>query len=219
MHDPLVLAWAIHRPPITPKEFGRLRREWQRLRRTRSRWKALRSIPSFCPGLVDIWHREPGGADSLTRCRGKHPRRRLWRFHVHHWHLRVWPAFNMRRFLTVRCTVCGQRFPYGYAPIKSANGLNHHECSSLATFRWNHEHVDGRTIRLLTDRVVYETGVSVEVLIEYVGRELPPDPIWAAQYRRRQRLADVNGLQREGDDYPQRWVPKPAEVNPESVML
>jgi len=108
MHDPLVLLWSIRRPPITP-------REWRR---------------RYWPAALDIWHREPHGRDSGTVC----PSHTRWR-HLHHWHLRFWPAFNFRmRFK--RCAGCGRRMNraarFGYM---GSDKVWHEECSGLAGLR------------------------------------------------------------------------------------
>lgn len=55
--------------------------------------------------LVEVWHYEPGGADSLTVC----SRKSRWRWHVHHWHLSFPLLRALRRRLLTRCAWCGGR--------------------------------------------------------------------------------------------------------------
>lgn len=86
MHDPQTLAFEVPRP-------------WPERRRMAGRW--------YWPSIIDVWHYEPGGYDSLTVCG---PR---WRWHVHHWRLRSIPLINLRRRLLTRCAWCGGRHRKG----------------------------------------------------------------------------------------------------------
>lgn len=70
----------------------------------------------YWPTMITIWHREPGGHDSGEVC--KHYRRerdggvrvlRGWRWHVHHWRIRVGPLQSLRRWALTRCAWCGGR--------------------------------------------------------------------------------------------------------------
>ena len=94
MHDPDVLVFDIRLP-------------W------RDRHGYRRSI-------VNVWHHEPGGADSGDVC--KHYRRwqepdgawksealHIWRWHVHHWRIQVHPLGALRRRVIDRCAWCGGR--------------------------------------------------------------------------------------------------------------
>ena len=147
MDDPLVLLWAIRRPPITPKE-------WRRVLERPFRWYRF-------PHFIDIWHREPKGSDSGSVCRNR--RRRRW--HLHHWHLRVWPAYNLRKWLFVRCEECGRGQRYGAAwhGYMSSDRVWHSECMSLGRLR--HE-------RLITcevlDRLFEFYGITDEQMLRSI---------------------------------------------------
>lgn len=121
MHDPLVLLWTIRRPPISP-------REWHRTTSKRGlrRWNRL-------PGLIDVWHQEPNDQDAGKVCGWG--RARYW--HVHHYHLRFWPVFNLRRWLFQPCASCGRRFRYRDARFSymGTDKTWHEECMSLGDQR------------------------------------------------------------------------------------
>jgi hypothetical protein len=118
MHDPLVVAFEIKRP-------------WPKRRDARG-WR-------YWPSIVTVWHREPGGADSLSICG-----RKRWHLHVHHWHLQVPPFQALRRSLLTRCAWCGGLSRKGdYVNISHSwdgprgrwwhgePGLFHTDCSSV----------------------------------------------------------------------------------------
>lgn len=119
MHDPLVLLWAVRRPPITPKEW---RRAFCRDAHPTRGWGRF-------PLLMDIWHREPRGHDAGKVCGWGGDR--YW--HVHHYHLRLWPVFNLRRWLFQPCASCGRRFRYHDARIgyMGTHKTWHRECHDL----------------------------------------------------------------------------------------
>lgn len=122
MHDPLTVAWEVHRP-------------WPQ--RTSGRW--------YWPSVITIWHHEPGGADAGTLCH--HSGR--WRWHVHHWRIRWDSLYALRRTLLTRCQWCGGRsrkdfrvnHGKGWHEEKSPwwkgeSGLYHGDCIS-AERAWN----------------------------------------------------------------------------------
>jgi hypothetical protein len=43
-------------------------------------------------------------------------------FHPHHWRVQIHPLQKLRRKLLTRCTGCGKRFRYGYAPVSGCGG-------------------------------------------------------------------------------------------------
>jgi hypothetical protein len=117
VHDPLVVAFEIRRP--WPK-----RDSWKTelAKRNGTRWQlrgpyfVVAGHGLYWPCMVTVWHREPGGHDSLTVC-GRRTQRpdgtwhqpRTWRFHVHHWRVQVIPFQKARRRLLTRCAECGGR--------------------------------------------------------------------------------------------------------------
>lgn len=71
----------------------------------------------------------------------RHPR-----WHVRHWKIQVHFTQKLKRYLFSRCAGCGQRFPWGYAPIgpwhgggprwfRSEESVYHHGCDRRATVR------------------------------------------------------------------------------------
>lgn len=132
MHDPMVVAFEIRRPwprrEVAVFEAERRRRgvRWQITFRSPFWMVAGRGF--YWPGLVTVWHVEPGGADSGDVCR--HYRREQrpdgkwkttvlngWRFHIHHWRIQIAPLQMLRRRLLTRCEWCG-------GPSRSGNAVN-----------------------------------------------------------------------------------------------
>ncbi len=82
---------------------------------------------------VDFWWYMRGGR---LRPWWRHPR-----WHVHHLRIQVHSLQNLKRWLFSRCAVCGNRFPWGYAPVgpwggggprwfRGEAGVCHHECAN-----------------------------------------------------------------------------------------
>lgn len=112
MHDPMVVAFEIRRP--WPKRVSRL---------SKVRWGVQLPFVTVAgrtflfPGLITVWHCEPGGLDSGMVCQ-QHERvqdaagtwrwkfHHGWRFHVRHWRLQVHPLQRLRRRLLTRCAWC-----------------------------------------------------------------------------------------------------------------
>lgn len=173
MHDPLVLLWTIRRPPIT-------RKEWRRLREKPFRWYRL-------PILIDIWHREPKGRDSGSVCD-----RRRWRWHLHHWHVRVWPVYHLRTWLFQRCDECGRRSTYGYAwhGYMSSDRVWHSECMEAA---------HGRSDRKLMGEVLHRLfefyGITDDAMLRAI---VAPGPerrdLFLLWYRPWQQVEHYRGL-------------------------
>lgn len=80
----------------------------------------------YHPSLVTIWHVDPKG-DRGWPC-GKPDRRRLWRFHVHHWQIQIHPWQHFKRWAFERCQHCKRGYPWGYAPVAHNSGTIHFEC-------------------------------------------------------------------------------------------
>jgi hypothetical protein len=110
----------------------------------------------YWPGLVTVWHVEPGGHDSGEVCKhytrsrdsdGKWNGRMLhgWRWHVHHWHLQIHPLQQLRRWALTRCAWCHgrhtRRDPVNVSHSwngsrghwwQGEHGLYHHDCSAIS---------------------------------------------------------------------------------------
>jgi hypothetical protein len=116
---------------------------------------------------LDVWHREPGGHDAFEVCGHPPYRRRIARLawtvrHARHLHLRWWPAFKVRRWITDRCDHCGHRFRWREArhSYQSTDRMWHETCMSL-------RHVRGQ----LADLTGYVLGTA------------DPNARWRAGYR------------------------------------
>lgn len=104
---------------------------------------------------LDIWHDEPGGADTFEVC-GRPPQSGFARLawvarHARHLHYRWWPWLNVHRWITHRCGECGRRFfwrdaRHGYP---SSDAVYHETCMSL-------RHVRGQ----LADITSYLRGIA-----------------------------------------------------------
>lgn len=136
-------------PPHRPGAFP-----WWKPR-SYSRFWRVAGTDLYWPPLVTIWHREPGGADALSACQrryqDKHGKWRYskgWRWHVHHWHVKVEPFTTWRRRLLTRCAWCGGRSRKHDAVNVSFSwdgpagrwwqgepGLYHRDCSGIAAAR------------------------------------------------------------------------------------
>lgn len=133
MHDPLVVAFEIRRP--WPKRSPRLsnRERWA----IRLPFVTVAGRTLYFPGLITVWHVEPGGRDSGEVCRA---RDRRW--HVRHWRIQVHPLQQLRRRLLTRCEWCGEKgspnvsHQWDRAPgpwWRGEGGLFHAACSTVAT--------------------------------------------------------------------------------------
>lgn len=123
MHDPLTVAFEIRRP-------------WPQRRR-------LLGGAHYYPSLVTIWHKDPerNGTDDSCDWRRPRPWYRHPRWHVHHWKVQVHFTQALKRYLFSRCSKCGGRFTWNYAPMsgwsgggprwfRSEVGVYHHGCDS-----------------------------------------------------------------------------------------
>jgi len=152
MHDPMTVAHEIRSPWPKPAVFMT-----EQAARTGTRWKIggvfwiLAGRGVYFPSLVTVWHREPGGRDSLTVC-GRRVQQgdgtwrysRGWRWHVHHWRIQIPPLQSLRRRLLTRCTWCKGRSVKGDQVNIShqwnrarghwwqgERGLFHQDCSAI----------------------------------------------------------------------------------------
>lgn len=151
MHDPLIVAFEIRRPwpkrDVWKTELAlRDGVRWQ----FRGAFNVVAGRGFYWPSFITVWHREPGGHDSLTICErrtqrsdGTWHRSRAWRFHVHHWKIQVVPLQMARRRLLTRCTSCGGRSTKAH-PVnvgmwdgergpwwRGETGLRHVNCTSM----------------------------------------------------------------------------------------
>lgn len=149
MHDPDVVAFDIRRPwpRITRNQTGRTGFSLPFIE-TR-RWKF------YFPGMITIWHREPGGRDSGEVCKhytrwqgedGKWQSKMLrgWKWHISHWRIQIGPLQTLRRWALTRCAWCRGRSRRGDQIDTSHQwdaargpwwrgepGLFHRDCSSI----------------------------------------------------------------------------------------
>jgi hypothetical protein len=153
MHDPDVVAFEMRRPWPRRDRFYDAKPD-------QPRWSAGRTFTLAgrgfrWPSFITVWHQEPGGRDCGEVC--KHYRRwqddtgqwqtkllNGWRWHIHHWHLQVHPAQELRRRLLTRCAWCGGRHRKR-DPVNVSNqwdgprgrwwqgepNLFHHDCSMV----------------------------------------------------------------------------------------
>ncbi len=105
--------------------------KWMRRNLFEILWFAENPVDSLYDGLTNTF-----GVDSHERredriaryastvygwiLRESRPWYRHPRWHVWHWKLQVHPWQAMRRFLLSRCSKCGGRFTYGYAPVSDS---------------------------------------------------------------------------------------------------
>lgn len=125
MHSPEVLAFSIRRPwPVVSESARRNPPRWQSIIHRRddgsrflSPFAYVAGKELFFPSLIDVWHIEPGGHDSLTVCRnrvvdsdGEFVRwSHAWKWHLNHWQIRFCFVYAWRRRLLTRCNRCGGR--------------------------------------------------------------------------------------------------------------
>ncbi|MDF2578457.1 MAG: hypothetical protein K0S49_36 [Microbacterium sp.] len=98
MHDPMVVAFEIRRP--WPR-ISRIRDS--RPRGNRGAFWRIGNTELYWPGMLTVWHVEPGGADAFDVCE----RSSRWQWHVHHWRLQFAPWQAFRRWAFDRCAWCG----------------------------------------------------------------------------------------------------------------
>lgn len=141
MHDPMVVAFDIRQPW---PQVRKLRQGDPRSKRRGIQWPfayvAGREL--YWPGVITVWHVEPGGADALTVCdsRGR------WQWHIHHWRIQVRPLQRLRRSLLTRCALCEgrstKRNPVNVSHTwdgprgrwwQGEPGLYHRDCSAIVS--------------------------------------------------------------------------------------
>lgn len=161
MHDPSMLAFEIPAPWIRSKKWShrpsaprwgvvvRRRTNTANLGERVYRWYKPKGYEVFAAGrtlglatLIEVWHDEPGGADSGTVCKDRYPCGVRWTIrHRKHLRWRLMPYLHIKRRFE-RCEECHRRmwkatrFGTGW----DAPGVLHYECSSLRHLR--HERLD-----------------------------------------------------------------------------
>lgn len=167
MHSPEVLAHSIHNPipkrmqRIQPHQYPKF--ELPLRRRSDGSWYTAPFMRAFgyewyFESIIDIWHMEPHGKDSLTVCRdrivdadGKFVRwSHAWKWHINHWKVSPTIVYKWRRKLLTRCNECGGRSKKGNVVNHSTGnrvetpwwcaeyGLYHSECASKVIDRGHH---------------------------------------------------------------------------------
>ena len=159
MHDPMVVVGEV-RLPIPKRERwkdsknGAPRWTLGRHRRTNDEnlgepvypWWKLKGYDPRIAGrayrwryFLTIWHKEPGGADSGTICKGRGKR-----WHLRHLSIQWHQQRALRRWLLTRCEWCGGPHRHN-DPVnishqwdrepgrwwRGERGLFHHDCSSI----------------------------------------------------------------------------------------
>lgn len=198
MHDPMVVAYDLVLPFPRRKRFedaregDTFRNGWRRWRTTGPNpgrpvhkwWRPeawrfrLRGKAYGLYRLGTVWHVEPGGRDAFTVCAPsrKNPdgswraRSEAWKWHVHHWRIRLVPLQRLHRRFLERCGLCSRGFPAKYATFSHSwegpklrwwqidRHAFHYECSSLIhsrqTVERDEEIIRGLVayVRTLTDR-------------------------------------------------------------------
>jgi len=161
MHSPEVLAFSIKRPwPYIKKPITKNNPKWALPIRRRADgsfyttpFAYFNGKELYWPSIIDVWHMEPGGKDSLTVCKhrvydehGKFVKySKLWKLHVWHWKITPVFIYGWRRRLFTRCAGCGgpsrkgkqvnhSNNGWGGGPktplYTSEHGLYHAECSA-----------------------------------------------------------------------------------------
>lgn len=142
MHDPSVLVLSVRRPwpRLDPWAAKLARWSW------RPPFASVAGVGFYFPGMVDVWHVEPGGRDSGEVCGYPHGLDvlRHWR----HLEVKVRPVLALRRRLRTRCEWCGQGPSRRKGPVnvshswergdgerwwEAERGLYHSGCSTVAT--------------------------------------------------------------------------------------
>lgn len=112
MHDPMTVAFQIHRP--WPQRTHDMQ-GWSRWEIHGSHWR-LAGRTYYWPSLATVWHVEPGGHDSGNVCKQYHTDSEgqtkilwTWKLHVHHWKIKIHLLQVLRRRLLTRCAWCNGR--------------------------------------------------------------------------------------------------------------
>lgn len=159
MHDPMVVAWEVPLPLPKRERWkdakdGQKRWTFGRWRRTNPENLGEPVYPWYRPKawqprvfgrafgmytFATVWHVEPDGHDSGDICKhwidGKHSN--AWRWHIHHWSIRIHPYLRIKRWLRDRCGECGRRFfwkdsRHGYM---GGDTVYHDHCMTLRHVR------------------------------------------------------------------------------------
>lgn len=162
MHDPDVQVFEIHIPVPVKKWASRAPNGLRRRRYTGGGPEHVGKpmYPTWRPAgwevvihgsrigwwnVLEVWHTEPGGADSGKVCKGMGGSQLTWRNVKWAWrhrrHIRVWspPVRRVKAWRTLRCAGCGLRFRWKndarFSPGWGAREVYHDPCMSLRTVR------------------------------------------------------------------------------------
>lgn len=163
MHDPMVVVFDLHAPiPVRERWLGRDDTRWTLGRRTYTGggpeyegkpidpwWRPKAWRPRIAGRayrwwhIVTVWHVEPEGRDSGTKCKGMgssdltwHNVRWAWK-HRHHLSISVIPYRRVRSWLFDRCDECGHRFFWKQSrhSYMSSDNVWHEHCMGYRTWR------------------------------------------------------------------------------------
>lgn len=137
MHDPMTVAWEIVRPwpkchnMTSPRKRWEFRYRWARWWVPWEGWMrfwVVFGVTLYWPPLVTVWHVEPNNRDTRPHPCGT----KRWRWHVHHWRVRIIPWRDLRHRFD-RCGECGRRMNKA---VRIGVGWHdrrviHRECSEL----------------------------------------------------------------------------------------
>lgn len=118
MHSPEVLAFSIKSP------------FWRTLKFANGKKHRVHD------SIIDIWHIEPNGADSLTICKHRIIDKdgnfvkfsNAWKWHFWHWDIKPSILYKWRRYLFTRCAACG-------GPSRKGHVVNHSDAGWGASYK------------------------------------------------------------------------------------
>lgn len=174
MYDPWTLAFSIPNPFI-----GYTSEFWQ----DRGFWASRRR-------LIDVWHVCPEGDHGPPCVDADGTRREGWRWHVHHWRIRVRPWQRFKRWAFAECEVCGHGFDWGQVAIQHGGGIAHQECTGYVNWQRHYRELREVTREFISGYCRTLGGMdpheAVDLLIPY---EYSSDENWRIN-RRAHRLVE-----------------------------
>lgn len=153
MHDPMFVAWELRRPWPKLASTWACRPGEKRWSRPSHGFATVAGRRYYFPGLLTVWHNEPGGRDSGEVC--GYPHGWALRKHLSHLSMQVHPLQAFRRWAFTRCSWCGGPSRKGnYINLSGPGGLAekgrkhlpwwageqgllHRDCSTVAD-AWRH---------------------------------------------------------------------------------